>query len=105
MCSNLFFAILSISSYLEIESINIIYSDVDMNEYKLLGPKSKQSQCFKTIRNSALFRIFKQSKKDGKLKSNDTENELSKYIESNIAKLRYIIIKNYKNNFEPLREF
>ena len=41
-CSNLPFGILSFSSYVNIETMNIIFSDVDMNEYKLLGTKSKQ---------------------------------------------------------------
>ena len=41
-CSNLTFGILSFSSYVDIESMNIISSDVDINEHKLLGTKSKQ---------------------------------------------------------------
>ena len=40
--SNLPFGILSFSSYVDIETMNIIFSDLDMNEYKLLGTKSKQ---------------------------------------------------------------
>ena len=32
----------SLSSYVDIKSKKIISSDVDMNEYKLLGTKSKQ---------------------------------------------------------------
>ena len=38
-CSDLTFGILSFSSYVDIETINIIFSDVVMNEYKLLGTK------------------------------------------------------------------
>ena len=34
-CSDLPFGITSFSSYVDIESLNIISSDVDMNEYKL----------------------------------------------------------------------
>ena len=41
-CSNLPFGVLSLSSNVDIESINIISSNVDMNEYKPLGTKSKQ---------------------------------------------------------------
>ena len=33
---------LPFSSYADIESMNIISSDVDMNEYKLSGTKSKR---------------------------------------------------------------
>ena len=41
-CSNLPFRILSFSSYVDTEPMNIMSSNVDMNEYKLLGTKSKQ---------------------------------------------------------------
>ena len=41
-CSNLSIGMLSFSSYVDIESMNIISSDVDINEHKLLGTKSEQ---------------------------------------------------------------
>ena len=41
-CSDLSFGMLPFSSYADIESMNIISSDVDMNEYKLSGTKSKR---------------------------------------------------------------
>ena len=73
--------------------------------YKLLRTKSKKnSQYFKTITNATFLGFLKQLKENSKLKSDDTENELLKYIELNIAKLIYIYIKNYKNNLEPLKE-
>ena len=59
---------------------------------------------FKTITNATFLGFLKQLKENSKLKSDDTENELLKYIELNIAKLIYISIKNYKNNLEPLKE-
>ena len=37
-CSDLIFGI-SFSSYVDIETMNVIFSDVVMNEYKLLGTK------------------------------------------------------------------
>ena len=39
--SNLLLRILSFSNYVDIESMNNIFSDIDMNEYKLLGTKLK----------------------------------------------------------------
>ena len=39
-CSELLFAILSFNSYLDIESMNIISSSVEINEYKLLSVRS-----------------------------------------------------------------
>ena len=41
-CLNLPFGILSSSSYVDIESMNIISSNVNMNEYELLRTKLKQ---------------------------------------------------------------
>ena len=41
-CSNLSFGILSFSSYVNIESMYIIFFDEEMSEYKLLGTKSKK---------------------------------------------------------------
>ena len=42
-CSELPFWILSFNSYLSIESMNVISSDVQTNEYKLLNIKSSCS--------------------------------------------------------------
>ena len=41
LCSNLLLRILSFSNYVDIESMNNIFSDIDMNEYKLLRTKLK----------------------------------------------------------------
>ena len=41
LCSNLLLRILSFSDYVDIESMNNIFSDIDMNEYELLGTKLK----------------------------------------------------------------
>ena len=47
--------------------MNIISSKVDMNEYKLLGTKSKQ----KKLRVSLFLGFLKKLKKENKLKSDD----------------------------------
>ena len=66
----------------------IISSNVDMNECKLLGAKSKQIvNALKLLEIPLFLGFLKQLKEDGKLKSDDIENELSKYIEMNKAKL------------------
>ena len=41
-CLELPFIMLSFSSYVDIEAMNIISSDVEINEYKLLGFKSNE---------------------------------------------------------------
>ena len=61
--SNLLFGMLSFSNYVDIESMNTISSDVDMNEYRLLGTKPKQVvDTFKLLKR-ALFMIFKTIKR------------------------------------------
>ena len=97
-CSNLPFWILSFSSYVDIESMNIISSDVDTNEYKLLGTKSKQIVNALKLLGMPLFLGFLK-----KLKSDDIENELLNCTKSNIAKLRYIMVKKFKEELKNLQ--
>ena len=85
--------------------MNVISSNVDMNEYKLLGTKPKQIVNALSILRMPLFLGFLKPKKENKLKSDDTGNELIKYIKSNISKIRYMTIQNYKNSLKPLKEF
>ena len=41
-CSELPFGILSYSSYIDLETMKIVFSVVEKNEYNLLGTKSKK---------------------------------------------------------------
>ena len=96
-------ACLSFSSYVDIESMNIISSDMNMNEYKLLGTKSKEiANALKILKMSLFLGFLKKLKEQDKLKSDDIENELIKYIESNITKLRYMMIKEFKDGLKKL---
>ena len=102
-CSILLFGIVSFSSYVDIESMNIISSDMNMNEYKLLGTKSKEiANALKILKMSLFLGLLKKLKEQDKLKSDDIENELIKYIESNITKLRYMMIKEIKDGLKKL---
>ena len=78
--------------------MNIISSDVDMNEYKLLGTKSKQIVNALKLLGMPLFLGFLK-----KLKSDDIENELLNCTKSNIAKLRYIMVKTFKVELKNLQ--
>ena len=63
---DLTFGILSLSSYADIKSMNIISSDVDVNTYKLfriLGIKSKQMIKALRMLETPFFRIFKEIKR------------------------------------------
>ena len=77
---------------------------MNMNEYKLLGTKSKEiANALKILKMSLFLGFLKKLKEQDKLKSDDIENELIKYIERNITKLRYIMIKEFKDGFKKLR--
>ena len=78
--------------------MNIISSDVDTNEYKLLGTKSKQIVNVLKLLGMPLFLGFLK-----KLKSDDIENELLNCTKSNIAKLRYIMVKTFKVELKNLQ--
>ena len=78
--------------------MNIISSDVDMNEYKLLGTKSKQIVNALKLLGMPLFLGFLK-----KLKSDDIENELLNCTKSNIAKLRYIMVKKFEVELKNLQ--
>ena len=58
-CFNSPFGILSFSSYVDIESMNVILSDIDMNEYQLLGTKSDQIVNALKLLKGLFSRIFK----------------------------------------------
>ena len=105
LCCDLSFGILSLSSYVDIKTINIVSFDVQKNENKLLRCKSKQVVDALRLLEMPLFLGFlKKLKEDGKLQTDDIENELLKYIKLNKAKIRYMMIQNYKYSLKPLKE-
>ena len=75
-----------------------------MNENKLLGTKSKQIfNALKLLVTPFFSRFVKQLKEHDKLKSDDAENELLKYIELNNAKLTNMVIKEFKDELKNLK--
>ena len=81
-CTQLPFEILSFSSHVDNEEINVISSDVEMNESKFLCTKSeKNSFYFKILGISNFLEFHKQLKQEGKIKSDDINEKLSKYRE------------------------
>lgn len=92
-CTQLPFEILSFSSHVDNEEINVISSDVEMNESKFLCTKSeKNSFYFKILGISNFLEFHKQLKQEGKIKSDDINEELSKHIELNKNELAYKMI-------------
>ena len=77
---------------------------MNMNEYKLFGTKSKEiANALKILKMSLFLGFLKKLKEQDKLKSDDIENELIKYIESNMTELRYLMIKDFKDGLKKLR--
>ena len=68
------FGILSFSSYLDIVAMNIISSDVEINEYKLLGVKSnKLVNALKQLGMPHFLGSFNKLKEEDKTKSGDVD--------------------------------
>ena len=83
-CPELPFGILSFSRFVDIEAMNIISFNIEMNESKVLGTKSKKLvNALKQLGMPHVFRLFKQLKEEGKIKPDDILNKLSKYIKLN----------------------
>ena len=53
---------------------------------------------------SLFLGFLKKLKEDGNLQTDNIENELLKYIKSNKAKIRYMMIQNYKYSLKSLKE-
>ena len=81
-----------------------ISSDVEMNEYKFLDTKLKELvNALKLLGMSYFLEFFKQLKEEGKIKSDDIENELLKYTKLNERKLRYMLIIKFKDKLASLK--
>lgn len=56
--------------------MNITFFDVETNEYKLLGTKSKNLVTALKVLEISLFKeFFKQLKEEGKIKTDDMDDE------------------------------
>ena len=103
-CAELPFGLLSFFSYVDIEAMNVISVYVEMNEYKLLGTKLKKIvNALKLLGMPHFLGFFKQLKDEGKIKSDDIDNELSKYMELNKTRLIYMMIKKFKDSRTDLK--
>ena len=103
-CPELPFEILYFPSYLDIKVMNIISSDVEINECKLLDVKLiKLVNVSKQLGMSHFLGFFKQLKEEGKIKSDNTDDEFSKYIELNKKQLDYMMIRKFKDSVTHLK--
>ena len=90
--------------YLILDMQIIVSSDVEMNKYKLLGTELKKIvDASKHLDIPHFSGLFKQLKEEGKLKSDNTDDELLKYIKLNKTKLSYMMIKEFKDSLTDLK--
>ena len=101
-CNELSYGILSYSSYIDLEKMRVVSSVVKLNEYKLLGTKSKKMVDALRLLEMPLFITL--LRENNKIHSDDDvlKEELVKYVRLN--KKRYIVIKEFKNRLTALRE-
>ena len=98
--SELLFGILSFNSYLDIESMKIVSSSVEINVYKLLSIRSPDFMYaiakLKILDYLGFHKYLEQTGYDfGNLEFIDIYNEIEVYIAT----------KNYKNNVKQLKEW
>ena len=72
--------------------MNVIFSDVVMNEYKLLGTKLIELVNALKLLGMPYFLGFFKELKEGKMKSDAIVNELLRYMKLNERKLRCMMI-------------
>ena len=84
-CDVLPFGILSYSSYIDINTVEIIYSVAEENKYKILGTKSvKMAKAFRKLKIHLFIGFLKILRDNNKIHISDImlEEELLKYMRS-----------------------
>ena len=97
------FEILSFSSYVDIEAMDITSSDVEINEYKLLGVKS--NELVNALKQSEIVHFlgfYKQFKEKFKIKYANIDEELLKYLELDKKELDYMTIEKFKDSLQTI---
>ena len=76
-CPSLLFGIISLNRFVNIETMNIIFSNVEVNEYELIGTKSDELvNALKQLGLPHVFGFIKQLLFRNKLRSNNLEKEM-----------------------------
>ena len=93
-CFEFTFVTISPSVYVIIKTRNIISSGVEINENYFLAIKSdKLVNALKVPVLPHFLRFFKQLKEEGKIKCDNIDEKLLKYIELNKTELDYMMVK------------
>ena len=99
------FGIISFNSFFNIETMNVISSDVEVNEYELIGTKSDELvNAMKQLGLPHFFGFIRQLSLRDKLRSKNLDNEMILYLTINERKLDYINFKKFKDILLGLKE-
>ena len=80
-CPQLSYGIIYFNSFVNIETMNIISSDVEVNEYEFIGTKSDELvNALKQIGLSHFFGFIRQLLLSDKLKSKNLDKEMILYL-------------------------
>ena len=103
-CLDLLFGI-SFYSFVNIETINIIFSNVEVNEYELIGTKSDEIvNALKQLGLPHFFGFIRQLLLRNKLRSKNLDNEMILYLTINENELDYMNFKKLKDSLLGLKE-
>ena len=99
------FGIISFNSFFNTETMNVISSDVEVNEYELIGTKSDELvNAMKQLGLPHFFGFIRQLSLRDKLRSKNLDNEMILYLTINERKLDYINFKKFKDILLGLKE-
>ena len=90
-CPDLPFGIISFNSFVNIETMNTIFSDLEVNEYELIGTKSDELvNALKQLGLPHFFGFIRKLLLRDKLRSKNLDNEMILYLTINEKELDYI---------------
>ena len=99
------FGIISLHILVNIEILNINFSNVEVNRYEIIGTKSDELvNALKQLGIPYLFGFTRQLSLRDKLRSNNLDKEMILYFTVNKEGLDYVNFKKFKDSLLGLKE-
>ena len=104
-CPELPLGIISFNGFVNIETINVTFSDVEVNEYELIGTKSNELvNPLKQLGLPHFIWLIRQILLRDKLRSNNLNKKMILYLTLNKEKLDYMNFEKFKDSLLGLKE-
>ena len=104
-CLQLSYGIISFNSFINIETMSILSSDVEVNEYKLIGTNSDELvNALEQLGLPYFFGFIRQLLLRDKLRSKTLEKEMILYLTVNKEELDCMNFKKFKDSLLGLKE-